>query len=266
LEGRNKKIQFLKKFHFHRDAPKSDIKWGDYSNCIVTGVWSDGYNWTPSILFTHNPIFDRRRNPTFAHLLNMEYLDDLLKEYNISPYRIQYIESSRKFTSESPEIVEKFFSIYNNIGHTIILTDCGNAFKRGTTDILTEIGFEQHITYPAPVHQYMSPNDNSLHGAAKATWRKSITDGKDDIGNSLFLLCLLDFYITLHSEKWFRRNFFLGQPKVAKADVNLHINGFKSDRASKVQDLEVCQMEYISFINSRRERVRRENQMKELND
>ena len=72
-----------------------------------------------------------------------------------------------------------------------------------TKEILTGLGFAKHVFYPAPVHQYLSPNDNRLHGTAKKTWRASQVDFKDDVASSLLLLNHLDADIEEHSEHWF---------------------------------------------------------------
>jgi hypothetical protein len=62
------------------------------------------------------------------------------------------------------------------------------------------------VAYPAPVHQYLSPNDNRLHGAAKARWRNSRVDFKNDVESSLMLLHDLDVDLTEYGETWFKRN------------------------------------------------------------
>jgi hypothetical protein len=54
--------------------------------------------------------------------------------------------------------------------------------------VLESLGFAKHVPYPAPVHQHLSPNDNRLHGTAKARWRNSGVDFQDDVESSLLLL------------------------------------------------------------------------------
>ena len=61
-------------------------------------------------------------------------------------------------------------------------------------------------SYPAPVHQHLSPNDNRLHGTAKARWRNSGVDFEDDVESSLLLLSHLDVELVAHGAMWFRRN------------------------------------------------------------
>jgi len=44
--------------------PMSNISFSLYTNCIVTYLWSDGMNRTPSMLFTYNASFRQDRNST----------------------------------------------------------------------------------------------------------------------------------------------------------------------------------------------------------
>jgi hypothetical protein len=55
------------------------------------------------------------------------------------------------------------------------------------------------------VHQHLSPNDNRLHGAAKASWRADVLDFSDDVAASLALLDRLD-WATEDTRGYFARN------------------------------------------------------------
>ena len=88
----------------------------------------------------------------------------------------------------------------------LCLSDNGNSFFPAGASVLSELGFRQHITYPSAVHQFLSPNDNRLHGTAKAAWRASRVDHSDDVDSSVLLLHLLDQQTTQHSSHWFERN------------------------------------------------------------
>ena len=50
-----------------------------------------------------------------------------------------------------------------------ILSDGGNAFFDQKNDVLLDLGFGTHGIYTSAVHQYMSPNDNRLHGTSKSS-------------------------------------------------------------------------------------------------
>lgn len=86
------------------------------------------------------------------------------------------------------------------------MSDNGNALFPNGNSVLEAVGFCKHVPYPAVVHQYLSPNDNRLHGTAKEAWRASEIDFSDDVSASLFLLNLLDVNIKNHSKTWFTRN------------------------------------------------------------
>ena len=88
----------------------------------------------------------------------------------------------------------------------MILSDLGSSFVNQGKSVLLDIGFQKHICYPAAVHQYLSPNDNRLHGTAKKVWRESGIDYKDDVKSSIFLLHCLDIGIQTQSKMWFDRN------------------------------------------------------------
>jgi len=88
----------------------------------------------------------------------------------------------------------------------VILSDLGGSFIDQGKSVLLDLGFQKHVCYPAAVHQYLSPNDNRLHGTAKKVWRESDIDYKDDVRSSIFLLHCLDNDIQAQSKMWFDRN------------------------------------------------------------
>src|SRR5215207_7917093 len=75
-----------------------------------------------------------------------------------------------------------------------------------TRSVLLNLGFDNHLCYPASVHQYLSPNDNRLHGTAKQSWRALELDYSDDVESCVCLLHYLDRDIVAHSKLWFKRN------------------------------------------------------------
>jgi len=113
---------------------------------------------------------------------------------------------SRSYVTESPALVRKFFKCYPIPKEAVILSDLGNSFVEQGKSVLLSLGFHKHICYPAAVHQYLSPNDNRLHGTAKKTWRELGLDYKDDVKSSISLLRCLDIDIQAQSKMWFDRN------------------------------------------------------------
>ena len=71
-------------------------------------------------------------------------------------------------------------------------SDNGNSFQEKKQDLLVQLGFARHASYPAAVHQYLSPNDNKLHGTAKRKWKTSGVDFSDDVASSISLLHHID--------------------------------------------------------------------------
>lgn len=220
-----------------------------YTNCIVTCLWSDGINRTPSMLFTFNPAFRRDRNPTARRSAQIEHLDQCLNNYEIDNDRIVYIgkPSGEKsvYACECPGLLKKFFQNYDVPRFTTILSDNGNSFFENGTSVLEALGFKQHITYPSSVHQFLSPNDNKLHGTAKQAWRKAGLDYTDDVKSSLYLLHQLDEDSMAHGRQWFDQNMLeLKEENVDKlihstpnSFSNLHRQWIKSYRLHTHQDL-----------------------------
>jgi hypothetical protein len=66
--------------------------------------------------------------------------------------------------------------------------------------------FSGLLCYPANVHQWLSVNDNPLHGLSKGSWRTSGVDYSDDVDSCLMLLSLLDRDIINNSKFWLKRN------------------------------------------------------------
>ena len=87
-----------------------------------------------------------------------------------------------------------------------LLSDNRRSLFEGGVSVLAEIGFENHETYPANVHQYISMNDNRLHGTSKQKWRNSGLDFSDDVESCLTLLKYFDEDTIKHIKYWFDRN------------------------------------------------------------
>ena len=187
--------------------PKVNRPVSRYTNCIVTCVWADGANRTPAVLFTYNSAFRTDRKRTARRTEMHEHLEREANRHHVDLGRIVYVGKktgeTRTFVQESDDLVKSFFMYYQVPENTVILSDCGHAFAGG---VLKALGFLRHAQYPPAVHQYLSPNDNNLHGAAKQLWRQSGVDFRDDVPSSLLLLKLLDEQAATYSKSWFDRN------------------------------------------------------------
>ena len=212
--------------------PKVDVHLTSYTNCIVTCVWADGGNRTPPVLFTYNQEFRLDRPPTARRIAQVEHLRSCLQWYDIEPHRIIYVGTDkgehRTYCSESAELIRRFFDLWEVREHGIAFSDNGNAFYPQCNSVLLALGFDSHYPYPAPVHQYLSPNDNNLHGSAKASWRSMCDNFGDDVDACCMLLNHLDFDISHHSKPGFVRNMV----KATQASTSLLISGGSAGKHS----------------------------------
>ena len=139
------------------------------------------------IIYTCNPAFNRNVNATDRRRAIWDRVDKFFEKYGVDPSRVVFVapdgaRRSKTYVPATAARVEDFFNFYENEEGAIILSDNGDEFNH-----LEDLGFAQNIRYPAPVHQYLSPNENRLRGDAKQRWRN---DFKDDRG--------FDFLSVLH--------------------------------------------------------------------
>lgn len=190
--------------------PKSSAAITQFTNCIITVVWSDGVNRTPPALFTLSGKFRFDRVGRKAWVQDRERLVDALTRLGIDARRVIYVGAekteTRHYASESTEFLRRFFALYQIPPGVVAFSDNGRSFFPGGVSALKSLGFAKHVSYPAPVHQHLSPNDNRLHGTAKSSWRNSGVDFKDDVESSLLLLNHLDVDLAAHGATWFARN------------------------------------------------------------
>lgn len=181
-----------------------------FTNCIVTCAWSDSVNRTPPKLFTFNPAFRTDRKKTKKRSEQIEHLNECLDKYGISEDRVVYIGKDKgemkKYARECPELLRLFFEDYTIPPESRVYSDNGKSFFENGKSVLLEFGFLKHRCYPAKVHQYLSVNDNALHGTSKRSWRTCGLDFSDDVKSSLALLSFLDRDIAKYSKHWWDRN------------------------------------------------------------
>ena len=234
--------------------PHSSMELSRFTNLIVTLIWADGVNRSAPILFTYNQEFRTDRNKTTKRQAQEKHFLNMLEEYGIEAERVVYVGrdkgEDRVMVSESPDILRRFFDHVEIPEKTVILSDQGNAFSENGEDVLLQLGFEYHISYPPAVHQYLSPNDNNLHGAAKASWRNSGVDYKDDVNASILLLQHLDVEIVVNSKKWFDRNMI----NLTKDGTKRLIGGSTLEKSEYYDD---CVGAYNNFIGTQSSNTKR---------
>ena len=98
-----------------------------------------------------------------------------------------------------------------------------------------------HGIYSAAVHQYLSPNDNRLHGTAKQSWKSNVDDFSNDVNATLYLMLCLDQDTINYSQKSFDGNLII--------PTSVHVNsliGIGSLEKSKYR--KKCMEAYDLFI------------------
>ena len=190
--------------------PKSSTAITQFTNGIVTVVWSDGVNRTPPVLFTFNRKFRLDRLGRKRWVQERDKLVNALARFGIHAKRVIDLgaekHEARIYASESAELLRRCFALYPIPPNVVVFSDHGKSFFPGGVSALASLGLAKHVPYPAPVHQHLSPNDNRLHGTAKAKWRNSGVDFKDDVESSLLFLSHLDADLVAHGATWLKRN------------------------------------------------------------
>ena len=186
-----------------------------YTNAIVTMISGDGLNHTPCLLYTHDPKMSKEQKNTDRGKRIRSEFEEALQRYNITEDRIIYTKSDKNYYAESPDVYENFLDHYDIPKDTLILHDGGNAYKRQKTSIFDTKGFKNHVEYPTDVHQFLSPNDNKLHGC-KTIWKEEYYKFKDDVSPSLRLMQLIDLDTVKNSKTYFQKNLF----NVTKKDLD----------------------------------------------
>jgi transposase len=218
----------------HGKPVNSVSKISRFTNTLMTGLCSWG-DQIPSFCYTLNSEFRTDRKKTARREALESRLAEVLQRHQVTDERICYDgkDTGEKgtFRGEYAEMVTDFLENNRSFweGRKILfLSDNGNAFKDGEESIIEKNGYGKHMFYPACVHQYLSPNDNNLHGVAKMKWRAEITDFSDDVEATVSLMAHLDAVSKEVIKGWFKRNFFIGAGKVRDEDIAMLIEGQKS--------------------------------------
>jgi len=230
----------------HNQNVNSEIP--TFTNCIITCLWANGKQ-TPCMLFTHNPKFDLNPKNTPYKQKLLQYLLERLKYYGIKKERVVYLNeksnsgTSKCYCAESPKLLYSFFSYHGNFNECHVISDNGNSFSEG----LEQFGFTKYVQYPAPVHQYLSPNDNRFHAEGKIPWKndKEI-NFKDDVDSSLALMHYFDNIPSNNINRYFTKNLQIDKEKVT-------IEGAKSimekSKFVKCDFFQECEEKYLISIS-----------------
>ena len=209
--------------------PKLLQELSQFTNCIVTIVWSDGVNRTPALLYTNNPEFVFTKGRSSSRQSRFEWLMRCCNYYEIDQSRItdmsKYTSNNSKYVKESVTTVKDVLKVYEKELQkaAVIFRDAGNCYVENGIDLIEEANHKVVVLPPA-IHQYLSVNDNKLHGVAKQYWRAGVTDFKDDVDASLYLLWRLDEVKEASIKQWFNENLCLDGGRVTEERVRIILN------------------------------------------
>jgi len=136
-----------------------------------------------------------------------------MAKYGIMPSQIVWMNTTRHYVPESSDLLIAYRARVEIPDGATIFSDKGNAFSMEGEQVLSKYFGVKTATYPPIVHHYLSPNDNHLHGLAKAKWRaESARNGwgkEDGVESSLCLLSFLNTVPFLLIQSFFTKNFML---------------------------------------------------------
>ena len=157
-------------------------------------------------------------NTTTRRMMIRSEVDDLFTMYNIHSYQVFWLGETSNYVPESMEILGYYGAMVQVPPESVIFHDCENAFMSQGESVIPLIWGVKAATYPPIVHQFLSPNDNRFHGAAKEKWRSLSAEkgwGKEDsVESSLALLSFLSHYDPKEVSSYFRENFFLERKSI----------------------------------------------------
>lgn len=190
------------------------------TDAIVTMVCAAGGNPCPCVVFTSNVRLSVVQKNTARGNAIRDHLIDRMTHYGIDPSRIVY-EAGKAYTAESSEcytlVIDKYLASGGIPPQALICHDGGNAFKPAGVSIFDDYtvdGVENvkldHAVYPSPVHQYLSPNDNKIHGI-KSKWYLEYEE-LDDVCRVLRLMQLLDQEMVANAARYFSENILNVKP------------------------------------------------------
>ena len=100
-----------------------------HTDHLFEGLWADGTNRTPALLFTHNPKFDLSRSGRAKWSSDRHHLLRVLADHRIDQSRIIYEHSDKHYYAASADMVRVFFGRYRaEFGTTSSRRSCTTIF------------------------------------------------------------------------------------------------------------------------------------------
>jgi hypothetical protein len=168
-------------------------------------------------------ISDPRKMKTIHDLTELERAqqEDLrtaMEAYGVSPSQVVYLADWKgSYVGESSDVLERFLQQYQIIlekQFPLVFRDNGHAFMNSAKEpLLPKYGCIKDVPYPAAVHQWISPNDQTFHGRTKAGWKTDPEYAGKDLQSAFALLKRMNGeFVNGHSNtvaQDFLKNFWL---------------------------------------------------------
>jgi hypothetical protein len=183
----------------------------------------------PVMVFTCNRAFDPSID--FSHDKRRRTARHYMKEWGIDPDMVVFMPNSppsrSKIRRENKEMIRHYLRHFSDQidANDWILHDKHSQFGKGRLTVFDDEGYHNHRQYPPCVHQYLSVNDNHIHGTVKTAWRRGEFYGKEAVKASLDLKRRLDSVDSKVVVACWENNFSLGNRRRVKRAMRLNIWG-----------------------------------------
>jgi hypothetical protein len=212
-----------------------------YTNSYLGGLWRDGINRTPVLMFTYNIAF----GPNSKVADRVEFLCQLWK---IDRDRIFYTFSKRYYCKEQLDQVSTFWDRYKCLRGAHVMHDKGNSFKEKGVYVELDYGAARVEVFPAICHGELSVNDHWYHSMLKALWRSQRSAEGDEVYDQLLLLHLSDTISPEDISAMFNHNYLLDVPKLKLADVETLLAGPRGINEKRDRLHDDCQEAYLDYL------------------
>ena len=195
-----------------------------YTDNYLVCLWANGINYTPALMFTHNPAFNGGRRE--------EEVKQWCLELGIARNRIYYEKLKKQYCNEKHTQVKAWCDEYQDtLGTARVMRDNGNSFKKRSHSIMADY-VAKEVAFPSLQHGELSTCDNKFNAIVKAKWRKRRTN-KDEAYDALLLLHLCDQVSKSTIVKMFNHNFFMGGRKLSLTAVHDQLTHKKNSAKKK---------------------------------
>jgi len=140
----------------HSPQPKLADGYPNYTNCILTLIWSDGEPRTPPMMFTNDPKFrDSAVTTDIRKKLRSECVS-VMKEYEVSPNQVIWMGGGFHYVPECTDPLKIYRAKVKVPDKFVIFSDKGNTFFQNKQPVIPLIFGARTATFPPAIHHYLS--------------------------------------------------------------------------------------------------------------